>query len=87
MTDRIFCWDPGIFKVLGIRISTDTERISEINTDGRLTEIRNILNKWSKRQLTPFGKITAIKILAISKIVHLFFGSVSLCRRPAMPPT
>ena len=49
MTDRDFCWDPGIFKVLGIRFSTDTERISKINSelnyDGRLTEMRKILNK------------------------------------------
>ena len=60
--------------VLGFRLLTDTERISEINCDGRLTEIRNILNKWSKRQPTPFGKITVIKTLTISKSVHLFIN-------------
>ena len=27
---------------------------------------------WTKRQLTPLGKITILKTLAISKITHLF---------------
>ena len=27
------CWDPGIFKVLGVKFSTDTEQINEINYD------------------------------------------------------
>ena len=64
MTDRTFCWDLGIFKVLGIR-STDTERISENNNDGNLTENRKILNKWSLRQLTRFGNLNVIKALTI----------------------
>ena len=74
MTDMSVCWGPGIFKILGIRFSTDTELVSEINYDGKLTEIRKILNKWSKRQLTLLGNITVIKILAISKIAQLFIN-------------
>jgi hypothetical protein len=74
MRDMNFCWDPGIFKVLGIKFSTDTERIAEINYDGKLTEIQKILNNWEKRQLTPFGKVTVIKALVVSKLVHLFIN-------------
>ena len=59
----------------GYEIFNGYERISEINYDGRLTEIRKILNKWSKRQLKPFGKITVIKTLAISKMVNLFINN------------
>ena len=29
------------------------------------------LNQWSKRNLTPFGKITVIKTLILSQIVHI----------------
>ena len=32
------------------------------------------LNQWSKRDLTPFGKITVIKTLVISKIVHILIS-------------
>ena len=44
--DINFCWDPGIFKVLGIKFCTDTGRISEINYEDKLLEIQRILNRW-----------------------------------------
>lgn len=34
-----------------------------------MAEIQRVLYVWSKRQLTPLGKITVIKTLAVSKIV------------------
>ena len=34
--------------------------------------MKNLLNAWSRRNITPFGKITVIKTLVISKITHLF---------------
>ena len=33
-----FCWDPGIFKVLGIKFCTDTDCISEINYEDTLLD-------------------------------------------------
>ena len=68
-----FCWDPGIFnKVLGIKLCTDTDYISEINYENKLFEIQRILKSWSYRHLSPLGKITVIKTLAVSKVIHLF---------------
>ena len=32
------------------------------------------LNQWSKRDITPFGRITVIKTLALSKIVHILIS-------------
>ena len=60
--DMNFCWewDPGIFKVLGIKFCTDTDRINEINYEDKLLEIQRILKRWNKRQLTPLGKITVV---------------------------
>ena len=33
--------------------------------------MENIIKKWDNRKLTPFGKITVIKSLIISKLTHL----------------
>ena len=67
-----FCWDPGIFTVLGIKFSTDVKQITSINCEGKLTEINRILNTGNKRQITPLGKITVIKTLALSRLIYLF---------------
>ena len=40
----------------------------------KMTEMQKEINQWSKRDLTPFGKITVIKTLIISKIVHLLIS-------------
>ena len=72
MRDMNFCWDPGIFKILGVTFSTDTEQISTLNYDGKLQEIKHVLTTWNKRYITPLGKITTIKTVAVSKIIHLF---------------
>ena len=47
-----------------------------INYENNLKEMekKNLLNAWSRRNITPFGKITVIKTLVISKITHLFMN-------------
>ena len=67
-----FCWDPGIFQVLVIKFSTDTTQISSINFEGKISEIRKILNNWSRRQIPPLGKITVVKTLVLPKLTQLF---------------
>ena len=74
MRDMNFCWDPGIFKVLGVNFSLETDQICSINFTPKLEEIKNTLRVWNKRQLTPLGKIAIIKTLAISKITYLFIA-------------
>ena len=39
-----------------------------------LKKFRNVLGSWSKRMLTPYGKITVIKSLVLSKITHLILA-------------
>ena len=72
LRDKNFCWDPGIFTYLGIKFSLNINSMPDINYSDKLKEIKNLLLVWKKRQLTPFGKITVLKTLAISKITHLF---------------
>ena len=74
MRDENFIWNPGTWKILGILFSTNTEMIVGINYQNKLEDIRRILNRWKKRKLTPFGKITIIKSLAVSKLTHLFLN-------------
>ena len=36
--------------------------------------MKKVLNAWSRRSLSPFGRITVIKSLVISKITHLLIN-------------
>ena len=74
MRDRNFTWDPGIIKILGINFSIHLDQINEINYRGKINEIESLLNIWSKRNLTPFGKVLVLKMLAIPKLLYLFLN-------------
>ena len=58
---------------LGVVFSTDVLEIVTINFENKLNEMKKVLNAWSRRNLTPFGRITVIKSLVISKITHPWF--------------
>ena len=57
LRDMNFCWDPGIFTVLGIKFSTDIKQITSISYEGKLTEIKGILNTWSNARLLPWERL------------------------------
>ena len=71
LPDLNFEWNPKTFTVLGIEFTVDLKNITDINIENRMNAITYELNQWSKRDLTPFGKVTVIKTLALSKIVHI----------------
>ena len=60
--------------VLGVVFSTDVLEIVTINFENKLNGMKKVLNAWSRRDLTPFGRITVIKSLVISKITHLLMN-------------
>ena len=64
-------WE-GKFKLLGIQYNLSKENILAENFTIYYNEIKRILNNWTLRKLTIVGKITVIKSLALSKLVHLF---------------
>ena len=77
LRDMNFTWDPGgaensKIKYLGVFFSTNIQNIIKFNYDDKLEQVNKILKTWSKRFLTPFGKITVIKTLALSKLTYLF---------------
>ena len=67
-------WDQGHFTVLGVNFSTNLQEIIDINYLKKTREIKNLLLQWKRRNITPFGKITVIKTLALSKINHLLLS-------------
>ena len=79
LRDMNFTWDPGgsnnsKFRYLGIFFSTNLDNIVKINFENKIEEIKNLLKTWNKRFLTPFGKVTVIKTLAIAKLTYLFMN-------------
>ena len=72
----VLCNDLGLkwvkqFKLLGIHFTTDLENMEDINFDTTIESIKKLLKCWHFQDLTPYGKITVIKSLALSKLTHI----------------
>ena len=67
-------WNPVTFKVLGVVFYTNVHETVLINYENKLKEMETLLNSWSRRNITPFGKIAVIKTLVISEVTHLFMN-------------
>ena len=72
--DYNLCWEEEQFTVLGIKFTLDLQQMIPVNYESKLEEIQKLLSCWSKRMLTPYGKITVIKSLPLSKITHLILA-------------
>ena len=62
-------WDTT-FKLLGITFTFNLEGM-ESNYTEKLEEIQKVFNCWAFRKITPYGKITIIKSLALSKLSYV----------------
>ena len=60
--------------MLGLKFSVDLQKMPEINFQRKLLEIKDSINHWSKRKLTPMGKVTVIKTFLMAKLNHLFLS-------------
>jgi hypothetical protein len=60
------------FKVLGLEFDVNLGDMIKTNFENKIVAIQNLLKDWERRNLTPIGRITVIKSLALSKLVHLF---------------
>ena len=54
-------WGKTVFNLLGIDFDVDLHKITSLNYDKKLVKIKKTLDIWSKRNLTPVGKIIVIK--------------------------
>ena len=66
------CWNPLVFKILGIWFSNDLKNCIEINYQDKMLEIKKLYRIWLKRQITPLGRIAILKSLILSKLVFLW---------------
>ena len=74
-SDPILCPELGLkwvskLKILGIYLSA-TPADMEANLTEKIDEIDKLLNSWSYRNMTIYGRIMVVKALALSKITHL----------------
>ena len=67
-------WNPEKFTVLGVEFTTDLKQITKINLKKKIESIQRELYQWTKRNLTPIGKITVIRSLMLAKIVHILIA-------------
>ena len=63
-------WNPEKCTVLGVEFTTDLKEITRINLKKKIESIQRELHQWTKRNLIPIGKITAIQSLMLAKIVN-----------------
>ena len=67
-------WNQTNFEILGIKFSCNLDTMIEINYKEKIAQIEKEIKQWSKRKLTPLGRITVLKTLIISKLNHLFIA-------------
>ena len=74
LKNRNFEWNPEYFTLLGVRFSIHIDNITDDNIQLHMDAMRYEIGQWSKRDLTPFGKITVLKSLVLSKIVYILMS-------------
>ena len=63
------------FESIGIKYDTsELYHKTEMNLESRMKEIRSLINIWTPRILTLFGRITIITSVLISKITHILLS-------------
>lgn len=59
-------WNDKYFTVLGVKFTTDLSEIINLNYDIKIEEIKKLFASWSKRMLSPIGRLVVIKSLALA---------------------
>lgn len=67
-------WGSKQFKILGIIFNVDLNQMIKENYTTKIQQLENLAKTWSKRVMSPLGKITVIKTLMISIFNHLFIA-------------
>ena len=67
-----FKWSKdGKFNLLGIDFCTDVSQMPDLNYYKCLDSMKKSMSQWSRRYLTPIGRLTIVKSLIIPKINHI----------------
>ena len=73
-------WTHKPVKYLGHYIHFDNDEALKMDWEQKLIKLKKVLDSWSKRSLTIFGRVTVLKCLALSQITHLIIVD-------SIPPT
>ena len=65
-------WNPDKFKILGIWFMNDLNECIDFNLKEKFNEIKKLYKIWSKRQVTPLGRVAVLKSLILSKLIYLW---------------
>jgi hypothetical protein len=77
-------WANHPLNILGVIIPhTDRQRVTEINILPKLETLKTILNIWSSRDLTLFGKNTILKTFGLSQFVYIFTNLPQVIKQSA----
>lgn len=69
-------WSFKPIKALGIYFGHDKQKCEELNWQNKIEQCKTILNNWSKRKLTFYGKIQIIKTIVIPKLTYTIHSLV-----------
>ena len=58
------------FTLLGINFDNNLSNMQS-NFNNKIEKVEKMLSSWSYRYMTPFGKVTIVKSLGLSKISHI----------------
>ena len=64
-------WPNEPIKALGVCYTYDLKLLHEKNFIERLDSVKKLINIWSSRGLSIYGKVTIIKSLIIPKLVYI----------------
>ena len=64
-------WSGEPIKALGLYYSYDTKLLNEKNFIQRLDSVKKLVNIWSSRGLSVYGRVKVIKSLIIPKFVYI----------------
>ena len=67
-------WNHSQFKILGVWFTQDLKECEKIERKKlkKKIEVKALFNIWSKRHITPLGRVAILKTLILSKLVHLW---------------
>ena len=61
-----FGWNITKFDLLGLKFSVDLSEMLALNLTEKINQIKREISIWSKRYLTPLGKIVVVKTSLLS---------------------
>ena len=76
-TDRRFCRENDLewvseFVALGIKYDVNNmQNITIMNMEEKIDSMKNLMQSWLYRNITPIGRVCIVKSLVMSKVIHI----------------